>query len=102
MKRFLVLVTSPQQSDLRLSGRPSGQGAGSWARTHDRSDLADLRVDSLATVPPTPRNVENKYSKQTDNSAWNRIPCTILPLDSLRHIIVPAAKQLSHALVCNA
>ncbi|GFO38156.1 hypothetical protein PoB_006466100 [Plakobranchus ocellatus] len=46
--------TSPQQGDLRLSGPPSGQGAGSGARTRDRKVPADLRADSLATVPPTP------------------------------------------------
>ncbi|GFN88976.1 hypothetical protein PoB_001548200 [Plakobranchus ocellatus] len=45
----------PQQGDLRLSGPPSGQGAGGGARTRDRSvkSAASLRADSLATVPPT-------------------------------------------------
>ncbi|GFO43926.1 hypothetical protein PoB_007043100 [Plakobranchus ocellatus] len=46
--------TSPQQGYLRLSGPPSGQGAGGGARTRDRRVPADLRADSLATVPPTP------------------------------------------------
>ncbi|GFN79519.1 cytochrome p450 cyp12a2 [Plakobranchus ocellatus] len=45
---------TPQQGDLRLSGPPSGQGAGGGARTRDRMVPADLRADSLATVPPTP------------------------------------------------
>ncbi|GFO28800.1 hypothetical protein PoB_005530500 [Plakobranchus ocellatus] len=45
----------PQQGDLRLSGPPSGQGAGGGARTHDRRVPADFRADSLATVPPTPQ-----------------------------------------------
>ncbi|GFN74088.1 growth hormone secretagogue receptor type 1 [Plakobranchus ocellatus] len=45
---------SPQQGNLRLSGPPSGQGAGGGARTRDRMVPADLRADSLATVPPTP------------------------------------------------
>ncbi|GFO13904.1 hypothetical protein PoB_004040900 [Plakobranchus ocellatus] len=45
---------SPQQGDLRLSGPPSGQGAGSGARTRDRMVPADLRADSQATVLPTP------------------------------------------------
>ncbi|GFN73924.1 hypothetical protein PoB_000043000 [Plakobranchus ocellatus] len=45
---------NPQQGDLRLSGPPSGQGAGGGARTRDRMVPADLRADSLATVPPTP------------------------------------------------
>ncbi|GFO30999.1 chemosensory receptor b [Plakobranchus ocellatus] len=45
--------SSPQQGDLRLSGFPSGQGAGGGARTRNRRVPADLRADSLATVPPT-------------------------------------------------
>ncbi|GFN80907.1 hypothetical protein PoB_000741300 [Plakobranchus ocellatus] len=45
---------SPQQGDLRLSGPPSGQGAGSGARTRDRRVPADLRANSQATVLPTP------------------------------------------------
>ncbi|GFO04829.1 hypothetical protein PoB_003133400 [Plakobranchus ocellatus] len=48
------LLSSPQLGDLRLSGPPSGQGAGGGARTRDRRVPADLRADSLATVPPTP------------------------------------------------
>ncbi|GFO49694.1 hypothetical protein PoB_007619900 [Plakobranchus ocellatus] len=44
----------PPQGDLRLSGPPSGQGAGSGARTRDRRVPADLRADSQATVLPTP------------------------------------------------
>ncbi|GFO40265.1 reverse transcriptase [Plakobranchus ocellatus] len=47
-------LARPQQSDLRLSGPPSSQGAGGGARTRDRSVPADLRADSLATMPPTP------------------------------------------------
>ncbi|GFO45431.1 hypothetical protein PoB_007193600 [Plakobranchus ocellatus] len=46
---------SPQQGDLRLSGPPSGQGAGGGAWNCDRRVPADLRADSLATVPPSPR-----------------------------------------------
>ncbi|GFO40342.1 hypothetical protein PoB_006684700 [Plakobranchus ocellatus] len=46
--------TSPQQGDLRLSGPPTGQGAGGGAQTRDRRIPADIRADSLAIVPPTP------------------------------------------------
>ncbi|GFO05315.1 hypothetical protein PoB_003182000 [Plakobranchus ocellatus] len=49
-----LYIASPQQGDLRLSGPPSGQGAGSRARTRDRRVPADLRADSQATVLPTP------------------------------------------------
>ncbi|GFN89787.1 hypothetical protein PoB_001629300 [Plakobranchus ocellatus] len=45
---------NPQQGDLRLLGPPTGQGAGNGARTRDRRFPADLRADSLTTVPPTP------------------------------------------------
>ncbi|GFO35319.1 hypothetical protein PoB_006182400 [Plakobranchus ocellatus] len=53
--RILGVNASPLQGDLRLSGPPSGQGAGGGARTYDRKVPADLRADSLATVPPTPQ-----------------------------------------------
>ncbi|GFO15133.1 amine oxidase [Plakobranchus ocellatus] len=46
----------PQQGGLRLSGPPSGQGAGSGARTRDRRVPADLRADSQATVLSTPQH----------------------------------------------
>ncbi|GFO40603.1 hypothetical protein PoB_006710800 [Plakobranchus ocellatus] len=49
-----LYIASPQQGDLRLLGPSSGQSAGSGARTRDRRVPADLRADSLATVPPTP------------------------------------------------
>ncbi|GFN93990.1 hypothetical protein PoB_002049600 [Plakobranchus ocellatus] len=45
-----LCIASPQQSDLRLTGPPSGQGAGGGARTRDRGIPADLGADSLATV----------------------------------------------------
>ncbi|GFO01933.1 hypothetical protein PoB_002843800 [Plakobranchus ocellatus] len=51
----LVFMASPQQGDLKLLGHLSGQSAGGGARTRDRSIPEDLRADSLATVPPTPR-----------------------------------------------
>ncbi|GFN89238.1 hypothetical protein PoB_001574400 [Plakobranchus ocellatus] len=54
--RLAGAQVSPQQGDLRLSGPPSGQGAGGEARTCDRRVPADLRADSLATMPPTPLN----------------------------------------------
>ncbi|GFN89262.1 hypothetical protein PoB_001576800 [Plakobranchus ocellatus] len=45
---------SLQQGDLRLSGPPSGQGAGGGAQACDGRNPADLRADSQAIVPPTP------------------------------------------------
>ncbi|GFO20526.1 hypothetical protein PoB_004703100 [Plakobranchus ocellatus] len=47
-------TASPQKDHLRLSGHPSGQGAGGGARNRNRRVSADIRADSLATVPPTP------------------------------------------------
>ncbi|GFO49627.1 hypothetical protein PoB_007613200 [Plakobranchus ocellatus] len=44
----------PQRDELGLSGPPSGQDAGGGARTLDRRVPADLRAESLATVPWTP------------------------------------------------
>ncbi|GFN89470.1 retrovirus-related pol polyprotein from type-2 retrotransposable element r2dm [Plakobranchus ocellatus] len=54
---------SADQDELRLSGPPSGQGASHVARTRDRRVSANLRADSLATVPPTP-----SYKQMTDCS----------------------------------
>ncbi|GFO30272.1 hypothetical protein PoB_005677700 [Plakobranchus ocellatus] len=65
MSEFLY-IASPQQGDLRLSGPPSGQGAGSGARTRDRRVPADLRADSQATVLPTPF-----FSMKTKNHTNN-------------------------------
>ncbi|GFO10218.1 G patch domain-containing protein 2-like [Plakobranchus ocellatus] len=62
---------SPQQGDLRLSGPPSGQGAGSGARTHDRRVPADLRADSQATVlltPPDNRRMTSFYGDQMESN----------------------------------
>ncbi|GFO20279.1 hypothetical protein PoB_004678400 [Plakobranchus ocellatus] len=48
-------VQSPQKGDLKLSDPPSGQGAGGETRTRDkRVPAADLRADSLSSLPPTP------------------------------------------------
>ncbi|GFO21657.1 hypothetical protein PoB_004816200 [Plakobranchus ocellatus] len=49
----LKLHSFPQQVNLRLSGSPSDQDAGGGTQTRDRKVPADLRADSLATVPPT-------------------------------------------------
>ncbi|GFO29883.1 hypothetical protein PoB_005638800 [Plakobranchus ocellatus] len=58
-----LMSASPQQGDLRLSGPPSGQGAGSGARTRDRRVPVDLRADSQATVLPTPQQCQRKLSR---------------------------------------
>ncbi|GFN87591.1 hypothetical protein PoB_001409700, partial [Plakobranchus ocellatus] len=54
---WFLYIASPQQGDLRFTGPPSGQGAGGGVRTRDRQVSADLRADSLATVPPMPPEV---------------------------------------------
>ncbi|GFN90280.1 hypothetical protein PoB_001678600 [Plakobranchus ocellatus] len=55
-EKYNCLVALGREQDyLRLSGFRSGQGAGGGARTRDRTVPADLRADSLATVPSTPR-----------------------------------------------
>ncbi|GFN89186.1 Atrial natriuretic peptide receptor 1 isoform x2 [Plakobranchus ocellatus] len=51
---WFMYIANPQQCDIRRSGPPSGQGAGGGDRTRDRRVPADLRADSLSTVPPTP------------------------------------------------
>ncbi|GFO15193.1 hypothetical protein PoB_004169800 [Plakobranchus ocellatus] len=53
-KLFTFKILVPQQGELRLSGPPSGQGAGGRARTPDRRVPADLRADLLSTMPTTP------------------------------------------------
>ncbi|GFN82432.1 hypothetical protein PoB_000893800 [Plakobranchus ocellatus] len=54
---YILCIASPQQSGLRLSDPPSGQGADGGNRTHNRRVSADLRADSLSTMPPKPQVV---------------------------------------------
>ncbi|GFO29141.1 hypothetical protein PoB_005564600 [Plakobranchus ocellatus] len=84
MKGFLY-IASPQQGDLRLSGPPSGQGAGGGARTRDRRVPADLRADSLATGED-----ENRAVKMKTFIALTLSPPTDLP--SSGQVIVNAFK----------
>ncbi|GFN77714.1 hypothetical protein PoB_000422000 [Plakobranchus ocellatus] len=49
---WYLYTANPQQGDLRLSGLPSGQGAGGRARIRNRGVAEDLRSDSQPTVPP--------------------------------------------------
>ncbi|GFO05937.1 hypothetical protein PoB_003244200 [Plakobranchus ocellatus] len=63
----LLYIASPQQGSIRLSGPPSGQGAGGGARTRDRRFPADLRADSLATVPSTPPYTDTVTGKRRGN-----------------------------------
>ncbi|GFO39599.1 hypothetical protein PoB_006610400 [Plakobranchus ocellatus] len=51
---MFLYIACPQQGDLRLLGPPSGQGAGSGARTRDRRVPANITADLLDTVPPKP------------------------------------------------
>ncbi|GFO19805.1 hypothetical protein PoB_004631000 [Plakobranchus ocellatus] len=44
----------------------SGQGAGFGARTRDRRIPADLRADSIATMPPTPRERKRDMGRNVD------------------------------------
>ncbi|GFO04717.1 hypothetical protein PoB_003122200 [Plakobranchus ocellatus] len=64
---WFFVYSQSTKGDLRLSGPPSGQGAGSGARTRDRMVPADLRADSQATVLPTPLNNQKICFKQMDS-----------------------------------
>ncbi|GFN89373.1 hypothetical protein PoB_001587900 [Plakobranchus ocellatus] len=68
-----------QQGDLRLSGRPSGQGAGGRTRTRDSRVPADLRADSLATVPPTLQDAGKRISKERSLKSLGRVPLAPIP-----------------------
>ncbi|GFO21625.1 hypothetical protein PoB_004813000 [Plakobranchus ocellatus] len=72
----------PQQGDLRLLSPPSGQSAGSGARTRDRKVSADLGADSLATVPPKPPNSLASWALQI--SHWFGLIC---------YLYTPSPKQ---------
>ncbi|GFO34477.1 hypothetical protein PoB_006098200 [Plakobranchus ocellatus] len=52
-----VIMMKSTTKFLRLSGPPSGQGAGGGARTRDRRVPVDLRADSLVAELPTPEFV---------------------------------------------
>ncbi|GFO18566.1 hypothetical protein PoB_004507100 [Plakobranchus ocellatus] len=51
---WFICIASQQKGDLKLLGPPSGQGAGSKARTRDRRVPTDFISGSLSTDPPTP------------------------------------------------
>ncbi|GFO31941.1 hypothetical protein PoB_005844600 [Plakobranchus ocellatus] len=68
---WFLYIASPQQSDLRLSGPTSGEGANSRARTRDRRVPEDLRVDMLATTPRM--SVEDRKRKDDQNKS-TKIP----------------------------
>ncbi|GFN88730.1 hypothetical protein PoB_001523600 [Plakobranchus ocellatus] len=52
---------------LRLLGHLSGQGLGGRARTCYRRIPADLRADSLSTLPPSPYSSGNIATCSTEN-----------------------------------
>ncbi|GFO03957.1 receptor-type tyrosine-protein phosphatase kappa [Plakobranchus ocellatus] len=49
-----VVTSSLQHGDIRLLGPPSGQGGGDGTRILDNTFPANLRANSLSTVPATP------------------------------------------------
>ncbi|GFO03392.1 hypothetical protein PoB_002989700 [Plakobranchus ocellatus] len=55
-----MYIACPQHGDLRLSDPPLGQDISGGARTRNRRVPAELRADSLSTVPPTPPTLETK------------------------------------------
>ncbi|GFN75740.1 retrovirus-related pol polyprotein line-1 [Plakobranchus ocellatus] len=68
--RYVKMVKAKvaQRGGLRPSGPPSGQGAGGGARIRDRRFPADLRVDSLATVPSRPLSIKEILFQKCKNS----------------------------------
>ncbi|GFO34333.1 hypothetical protein PoB_006083800 [Plakobranchus ocellatus] len=64
-----LYIASPQQGDLRLSGPPSGQGAGSGARTRDRRVPADLWADSQATLDSHEVLIRRGFESKTAGEA---------------------------------
>ncbi|GFO48121.1 hypothetical protein PoB_007462600 [Plakobranchus ocellatus] len=89
---WFLFIASPQQGDLRLSGPPSGQGAGGGARTRDRRVPADLRVHSLATVPPKPPGEEGERS-----FVEGKVPSRACDGGSPVEVLVTSASNLSHS-----
>ncbi|GFO34325.1 hypothetical protein PoB_006083000 [Plakobranchus ocellatus] len=68
-----LYIASPQKGDLRLLGPPSDQGADGGARTRDRRVPADIRADSQATVPPTPKSCRRLSGPPSGHSAGDVI-----------------------------
>ncbi|GFO21583.1 hypothetical protein PoB_004808800 [Plakobranchus ocellatus] len=69
--RFLC-IASPQQGDLRLSGPPTGQGAGGGARTHIRMIPTDLKASDLSTVPPMPTVFQEWLEIRQEVKEWGK------------------------------
>ncbi|GFO32434.1 hypothetical protein PoB_005893900 [Plakobranchus ocellatus] len=65
-KFSIINIITPRQGDLRLLGPPSGQVAGGGARTRDKRMPAELRADSLATVPPTRSRSERDLTSRSN------------------------------------
>ncbi|GFO49855.1 hypothetical protein PoB_007636000 [Plakobranchus ocellatus] len=55
-QNVVLRVGSKQEADVQTTGPPSDQDAVSAARNRDKRAPADLRTDSLGTMPPTPRS----------------------------------------------
>ncbi|GFO32349.1 hypothetical protein PoB_005885400 [Plakobranchus ocellatus] len=72
VKVWFSYIASPQQGDLRLSGPPSGQDAGGKTVARDRRVPADLRVDSLAAVTPTPPYMVTSRLHFVESSSLDR------------------------------
>ncbi|GFN94634.1 hypothetical protein PoB_002114000 [Plakobranchus ocellatus] len=54
---WIICTTLPQQGDLRRSGHSSGQSSGGGARIRVRWASAELRANSLSTVPQRRHNI---------------------------------------------
>ncbi|GFO49037.1 hypothetical protein PoB_007554200 [Plakobranchus ocellatus] len=66
---------SPHQGVLRLSGPPTGQGAGGRAQNRDRRIPTDLRADSLSTVSTTPGRLIKKLMLPRVGGLGHVRPC---------------------------
>ncbi|GFO43838.1 hypothetical protein PoB_007034300 [Plakobranchus ocellatus] len=85
--RSQIRIASPQQGDLRLLGPSSGQGACGGALTRKRRVLADLRADSLSTVPPTPFRYARVWQIEIDSFSCD---CELAVLEPLFSVITKA------------
>ncbi|GFO46857.1 hypothetical protein PoB_007336200 [Plakobranchus ocellatus] len=83
-----MYIASLQHHDLKFPSPPSGQGASGGVRIRDREVAADLRADSLSTVPPTPPTSEDSICLRIDKFFFTACIVHPAPLSAVNYCLM--------------